>query len=71
MEEKGCRDNGKVNGGDLKSHRGVWSRVIRGSGIFQIFGEDTALSGRGLAGGSPERLEGETSLGAVRESTKA
>ena len=32
---------------------------------------DTSPSGRGMAGGSPEHLEGNTSLGEVRKVSKA
>ena len=45
-------------------------RVLRGRGLFQVLGADTAPSGRVLDGGSPEHSEGKTSLGVVREATK-
>ena len=65
--ETRCGDSLKVHGGDLQSNRGVRIGVFKGSGIFQLLGSGSTPVRRVIPGGSPEHMEGETSLGAVRE----
>ena len=56
-----------LHGGDLQSNGVGRSRVFLGGGLLQLFGADPTSVGKVLAGGSQEHLEGETSVGMVRE----
>ena len=66
VEATGCGDSVKVCGGNLQTHGG-WQKGMFWEGRFlQVFGACTTPVGRGLAGGFPEVLQVDISLGPFR-----